>query len=135
MPINLQVQEVFSSGDSYEVVYAAYFTGVYGPNGTGDNIDFTASLNPDGTSRNPFFKPDCNGPAREPVKVEENGGDMGGAYIGLAFKGKGTQAAKARFYQANGTELATGAAYPAGAPATPGASHLIITVTYQQNLA
>lgn len=135
MPINLQVKEVFSSGDSFEVVYTAYFTGTYTLNGTGDPIDWTASLNPDGSSRNANFKPGCNAPAREPIKVEENGGDMGGAYVGLQFNGKGTQGAKARFYQANGTELGTGAAYPAGTPGSAAASQLVITATYQQGTA
>jgi len=121
MAINLIASVATTSGNVKEVIYTVYFSGTYTLNGTGDNIDFTASINPDGSLRNPNFLPGAQGLSRQPLFWGENGGDMAGAYIEIV-KGAAINNWKAKFFQANGTELATGANYPAGAPGNAAAS-------------
>jgi hypothetical protein len=132
MSINLVAKQVKPGPPAKEITFTVYFSGTYTLNGTGDNIDFTATLNPDGSARNPAFLAGA-APIRLPLNWEENGGDMAGAYVEIT-PGADLKTWKVRFYAANGTELATNAAYPAGAPLSAATSNLQLTVGGLSNL-
>jgi len=132
MAVNLVVADVSASSPNKSITYTLYFSSTYTLNGTGDNLDFTATTNPDGSQRNPSFFSGAF-PARIPVTWAENGGDMGGAFVEIT-KGNALTNWKLRFYQANGTELGTSAAYPGAAPTTAAGSNLQLTITGKLNL-
>lgn len=130
MAINLVLNSIMHGPNKKMFIYDAYYSSTYTLNGTGDNIDLTASTNPDGSARNPKFASDAF-PARAPQLVAENGGDMGGAYVGVV-KPTTSPATniKVRNYAAGGTETATGAAYPAGCPTTLATTNLQLFFTF-----
>lgn len=132
MAVNLVAKHVKGGPPAKEIVFTLYFTGTYTLNGTGDNVDFTAVNNPDGSARNPGFLAGA-APSRLPLEWEENGGDMAGAYVEIV-PGADLKTWKLKFFQANGTELATNAAYPAGSPGTAAASALQLTIGGPSNL-
>lgn len=127
MAANLAAVDVDSHGPDKIIAFSLWWSGTYTLNGTGDNVDFTASLNPDTTSRNPAKYVGAF-PQSQPTQWCDNGGDFGaGAYIGIVV-GATLATWKLRFYQANGTELATNAAYPAGTPASQAASNVLLFI-------
>lgn len=133
MAINLVVIQVNTvRGGSKSITYAAYFSSTYTNNPAGDNIDFTATTNPDGSARNPSGFAGAF-PAQMPSTWYDNGGDMnvgqtGGATIQLQFAGKTLPTCRARVFGTNGVELASAAAYSTGAPASAAVSNMHITI-------
>lgn len=125
--INLVAIDVDSHGPDKIITYAIYWTGTYTNNPAGDPVDFTVVNNPDGSARNPSNLPGA-APLGPPKTWYDNGGDFGnGAYIGIV-QGATLKTWAIRFYQANGNELATNAAYPAGTPATLAATNAMISI-------
>lgn len=125
--VNLVAIDVDAHDPDKEIAFGLYWTGTYTLNGTGDNVDFTAVNNPDGSARNPGNLVGSY-PLSQPKTWSDNGGDFGnGAYVGIVV-GADLKSWKLRFYQANGTELATNAAYPNNTPGTLAASNAILFI-------
>jgi hypothetical protein len=123
------VIDVDNHGPDKEIALTLYWSGTYTNNPAGDPLDLSPAnnANPDTTSRNPQFLPGAS-PSSQPKTWSDNGGDMGnGAYIGIVV-GADIHSWRIRFYQANGTELATNAAYPAGTPTAAAASNVMIFI-------
>jgi hypothetical protein len=130
MSLNLVAVQVAPAAPSKSITYTVYATpaSTYGTIAVGDLVDFTASLNPDGSARNPSLLAGAF-PARFPVTWSENGGDLSGAFVELAFAGKTLSTCRIRVFGSNGTEVATSGAYPAGFPTSLAASNLQITIS------
>jgi len=125
--VNLVAVDVDSHGPDKSIAFGIYWTGTYTLNGSGDPVDFTAVNNPDATARNPQNIPGAY-PLSQPKQWYDNGGDFGnGAYIGIVV-GATLKTWALRFYQANGTELNTNAAYPANTPGNLAASNAMISI-------
>src|SRR5438046_9333983 len=73
MAVNLVVADVSGSSPNKRITYTLYFSSTYTLNGTGDNLAFTATTNPDGSQRNPSFFSGAV-PARIPVAWPEQAG-------------------------------------------------------------
>lgn len=121
MAVNGKVIEVgYDGGIIKWLTLILFWTGTYTNNPAGDILDLTNITGADAPLPGQF-------PGGNPTVYCDNGGDMGnGAYIGI-IKGATLKTWAIRYYQANGTELATNAAYPAGTPATAAASNVQIS--------
>jgi hypothetical protein len=126
MPLNLVAVQVAPAAPSKSITFTVYGSGSYATGG--DLVDFTASVNPDLSARNPSLLAGAF-PARFPVTWSENGGDMTGMFVELLFAGKTLSTCRIKVYTAGGTELGAVAYSSTAFPTTLAASNLQITIS------